>query len=84
MHDMAGRVAAQDLVQAFLDVDLATVGRRSEIAVRQSLEQDLIGQGELLREPVDAPLVCLDQCAGVMRDKAADHRVSADYVAKVQ
>lgn len=80
---MAGWVAAQNLVQTFLDVDLAAVDGGSQVAVRQGLEQELIGQGELLREPVDAPLVCLDQRAGVMRDEAADHWVGAEYVAEV-
>ena len=83
MYDVVARIAIQNLVQAFLDVDLASVDGRGQIAVRQSLEQRLIGQGELDDKSVDPPFIRLDQSARVMRDELAQHAVGAKYVAKV-
>ncbi|RZT17488.1 hypothetical protein EV649_5034 [Kribbella sp. VKM Ac-2569] len=83
MYHVVARIAIQNLVQSFLDVDLASVDGRGQIAVRQSLEQRLIGQGELDDKSVDPPFIRFDQSARVMRDELAQHAVGAKNVAKV-
>lgn len=80
---MFARIAAQNLVQSFLDIDMASVHIRGQVAVRQRLKQVLSWRRELHSETVDSALLGLDQRTGVMRDQPANHQIRPKDIPQV-